>query len=317
MTSPTSSCRRPAELSHLLLARCSRLAFAGQVHGADLKIIVPAAPGGGWDQLGRAVAAVDAGGQARRPGAGQQCGRRRRHDRARAAHQQQQGRRQRADGHRQGNGVGDLHQQVAREPFQRHADREVERRIRSARRAGIVEPEDDGRPHGDVQGQSRLGVVGGRPCRRRRSAHGGDDHSGRRRRCRQVQLCRLRQRRRGAVADARRTRHRRHGRLQRVRLADHRGQAARARDHLRQATAGRQHPDAEGARDQRRVRQLARADGRARHQRSAAAGAHQDGHENGEVRAVESASSKRTAGSISSCRATSSRPMWNPSRRTC
>lgn len=31
-------------------------AVIGQVLGADLKIIVPAAPGGGWDQLGRAVA---------------------------------------------------------------------------------------------------------------------------------------------------------------------------------------------------------------------------------------------------------------------
>jgi len=31
-------------------------AVTGQVLAADLKIIVPAAPGGGWDQLGRAAA---------------------------------------------------------------------------------------------------------------------------------------------------------------------------------------------------------------------------------------------------------------------
>jgi putative tricarboxylic transport membrane protein len=73
------------------------------------------------------------------------------------------------------------------------------------------------------------------------------------------------------------------GRLQRIRLADHRGQAPCARDYVRQAPSRRQHPDAQGARDQRRVRQLAWVDGGARHQRSAAAGAHQDRDENGEI----------------------------------
>ena len=31
------------------------IAVAGQALAADLKIIVPASPGGGWDQLGRTV----------------------------------------------------------------------------------------------------------------------------------------------------------------------------------------------------------------------------------------------------------------------
>ena len=94
-------------------------------------------------------------------------------------------------------------------------------------------------------------------------------------------------------------------------------QAARARDHLRQAPARRQHPDAEGAGHQRRVRQLARADGGARHQRSAAAGADQDGHANGEVPAVEGAGREERVARPVHGGATSSRPMSSPSRRTC
>jgi len=47
---------RPSNLRFATAAMLLAMAFAGQAHGADLKIIVPAAPGGGWDQLGRAVA---------------------------------------------------------------------------------------------------------------------------------------------------------------------------------------------------------------------------------------------------------------------
>ena len=45
----------PAGVRSALAGVLLGIALAGQALGADLKIIVPAAPGGGWDQLGRAV----------------------------------------------------------------------------------------------------------------------------------------------------------------------------------------------------------------------------------------------------------------------
>jgi putative tricarboxylic transport membrane protein len=47
---------RRSDVRGILACVLIGMAFAGQVFCADLKIIVPAAPGGGWDQLGRAVA---------------------------------------------------------------------------------------------------------------------------------------------------------------------------------------------------------------------------------------------------------------------
>jgi len=52
---PVARSRRPS--ARLALAGAiAGIALAGSALAADLKIIVPAAPGGGWDQLGRAVA---------------------------------------------------------------------------------------------------------------------------------------------------------------------------------------------------------------------------------------------------------------------
>jgi putative tricarboxylic transport membrane protein len=53
-----------------------------------------------------------------------------------------------------GHGLGDLHQQVAGQLVQCNPDRETERRVRSPGRSDVIELEDDGRPDGDVQGQS-------------------------------------------------------------------------------------------------------------------------------------------------------------------
>ena len=179
--------------------------------------------------------AVDAGREAGRAGADHQRRRCRRHDRPRAADQQQQGRRQRADGHRQGHGLGRVHQQVAGHADPGHADRAPDRRVRSAGGVRRFETADHGRPGRDVQGQPGIGVVGRRAGRRGRPVDRGDDRAGDRRRARQVQLRRVQQRRRGAGADDGRPPHGRPGRLQRVRGADRRRQVARARDHRRRS----------------------------------------------------------------------------------
>ena len=56
MTLPPNKQLRQWRIRLCLPAAILGIAIAGQVLAADLKIIVPAAPGGGWDQLGRAVA---------------------------------------------------------------------------------------------------------------------------------------------------------------------------------------------------------------------------------------------------------------------
>ncbi len=52
----SSQISRHRILRFRLLGALAAMAVAGHVLAADIKIIVPAAPGGGWDQLGRAVA---------------------------------------------------------------------------------------------------------------------------------------------------------------------------------------------------------------------------------------------------------------------
>ena len=211
------------------------LVFAGAAGAVDLKIIVPAAPGGGWDQLGRGVQQTmqaakiaDRVQVSNAAGAGGTIG------------LAQLINNNKGDGSAlmvSGKGMVSA-VYINKSPVSLSNVTPIarlDRRVRGAGGAGVVESEDDGRPRGHVQGQSRLGLVGRRSCRRRRSAHRRHDRAGDRRREREVQLRRVRQRRRGAGANARRPRHGRHGRLQRVRRADQLGQAARARDHLRQA----------------------------------------------------------------------------------
>ena len=122
-----------------------------------------------------------------------------------------------------------------------------------------------------VQGQPRQRCLGRRFRGRLRPHPGGHDRAGVGRRAGEGQLHRLRRRRRSAGGDHGRPRRGRNQRLRRIRRADQVGQAARAR-HLRgQARARHRHPDAEGAGRRRRDRQLARGLRRAGHHRRAEA----------------------------------------------
>jgi putative tricarboxylic transport membrane protein len=84
---------------------------------ANLKMMIPANPGGGWDTTGRALgkALQDAGG---RHGDLRQQGRRRRRHRPGAVRQRQQGRPERADGDGRRDAGRHHHRQAAGEPDQ-------------------------------------------------------------------------------------------------------------------------------------------------------------------------------------------------------
>ena len=69
-------------------------AFAQQL--GTLKMMIPANPGGGWDQTGRELGKAMQSRQGREIGPVRQQGRRRRHARARAVREQREGRPQRA-----------------------------------------------------------------------------------------------------------------------------------------------------------------------------------------------------------------------------
>ena len=159
-----SRTRRALVLLTTAIAVCG--AGAALAAPESLKILVPAAPGGGWDQTGRALQAALQSGQDRQEGHRRQQGRRRRHDRPRAVRELEQGRPQRDDDGRHGDGRRDHHQQVAGQPVAGHADRAPDRRIPGRRRAGQLEDpvdEGSGRAVQGQPGQRRLGRrLGGR-----------------------------------------------------------------------------------------------------------------------------------------------------------
>ena len=97
------------------------------------------------------------------------------------------------------------------------------------RRAGELAAQDDEGPGRGGEGRHLEGGLGRRLGRRRRPHPRRACHQGGRRRCDQAQLRAVLRRRRSARRDARRPRHRRHLRLQRVREPDQGRQAARAR----------------------------------------------------------------------------------------
>ena len=146
----------------------------------SLKILVPAAPGGGWDQTGRALQAalqsdnivkkitVDNKG-----GAGGTIG-------LAQFVSSSKGDPNVADGRRHGHGRRDHHQQVAGQPVAGHADRPPHRRIRGRRGAGHVEDPVAEGPGGAVQGQSGQRGLGRRLRRRLGSHPGRHDRAGRR-----------------------------------------------------------------------------------------------------------------------------------------
>ena len=93
-----------------------------------LKILVPAAPGGGWDRTARTIEQVlrDRRGEGR---ADHQRGRRGRHGRAAAVPQPVEGAGQCPDGCRHGDGRGDHRQQEPGQAFSGDADRTAHRRV--------------------------------------------------------------------------------------------------------------------------------------------------------------------------------------------
>ena len=136
-------------------------ASAEPVH-QHLRLIAPAAPGGGWDQTARVMQqALQSAGIVHTSSVENIPGRRR-HDRPRPI--RQRGARQR----RRGDAVGahharrDRHAPVAAHAARRHADRAAARRVRGDRRAGRI-----ALPHAR---RSRRGLQAPRPSRSRGAA---------------------------------------------------------------------------------------------------------------------------------------------------
>ena len=223
----------------------------------ELRIIAPAAPGGGWDQTARAMQqALQRAGLVRIapvenvPGAAGTIGL------------------ARFIGAERGNGdalmVSGLdharrhrHASLAGVAARRHADCAPHRRIRSHRRAGGVAFPYAARSARRVQDAARVDFVGRRLGRRQRSDSGRSDcRSGRRRAATRQLHCVLR-RRRIAVGHPRRTSLGRHQRLRRVRAADRSGTLRALAISSAERLAGHRRADAARAGRRRRVRELA------------------------------------------------------------
>ena len=134
----------------------------------SLKLFIPAAPGGGWDQTGRTIeqvlkssVMVQAIQFEHAPGAGGAVGLPRFVNNMKG-----QGNVLMVAGH--GDGRRDHRQQGAGQTDPDDADRAPDRRVRGRRRAGAVQAAVDGGPRRAVQGGSRQGVVGRRLGRRHR-----------------------------------------------------------------------------------------------------------------------------------------------------
>ena len=149
-----------------------------------VKMMIPANPGGGWDQTGRALATAMQSAKTVQIGAVRKQRRRRRHDRSRAVRQQREGRSERADDGRHGDGRRHRAEQVAGRFDDGDADRAADQRVSGRRGAGQFAVQDDGRSRQGVQGRSGQGVVERRVGRWHRSHPGRPDRAGGRRRTR-------------------------------------------------------------------------------------------------------------------------------------
>ena len=128
-----------------------------------LRLIAPAAPGGGWDQTARAMQAGAAGSRHRpdlvgreHPGGG-------RDDRPGALHQRRARQRRRADGVGADHAGRGGHAPVAGDVARGDADRAVDRRVRSHRRARRI------------AAPVRSPISSRRSARRRNPSHGVED----------------------------------------------------------------------------------------------------------------------------------------------
>ena len=235
--------------------------------------MIPANPGGGWDQTGRAsprrcrarsssrrVQFDNKGGAAGTIGLAQFVN-------------SAQGRPERGDDRRHGDGRRHHHRQVAGQPVAGHADRAPDQRIRRVRGAGELAAQDDGATWSRSSRRNPGSVVGRRLGRRHRPHPGRPDRAGgRRRRRRRSTTCRSR-------AAARRSR--------RSSAATSPPGARGFSEFAEHIKAGKMRalaqsaPEqgidgiavAEGAGHRRRDRQLARRLRRARHHAAAARGA--------------------------------------------
>ena len=248
----------------------------------------PAAPGGGWDQLGRAVGqsmqgaklaervqVVNVGGRGGTIGLAQLIN-------------SNKGDRQRLMVTGKGMVSAVLHQQVAGHADPGDADRAADRRVRGAGGAGRVEPADDGRPGGDATRRIPGGVSWGG------GLAGGVD---------QLTAGMIVQAIGGESAKFNYVAFNSGGEVLAQTLGGHvtvgiggynefaaqitAGKLRALAITSAEATRRRQHPDVEGTGHRRRVRQLARADGGAGHQRCAAPGAGEGGVGHGQERRLE------------------------------
>ena len=147
-----------------------------------LKMFVPAAPGGGWDQTARTIEQVLRATQRREGRADHQCGRRRRHGRAAPVSQPVERAGQRADGRRHGDGRLDHRQQEPAAAVAGHADRAADRRVPCAGRSRAIAVQDRQGLRRRAQGRSYQGPGRRRLRRRFRPYPAGDDRQGARRR---------------------------------------------------------------------------------------------------------------------------------------
>ncbi len=216
--------KRPMSMSRQqFLATLAAATFLGSAIPAlaqqpipELKIMAPAAPGGGWDQTARSMQqALDAS-RHRTQHPGDERPRRRRQRRHRAVRQRRQGRRLAADGQRLRHGRCARHEQIARDARSGHADRATDRGNAGDRRSRqLADQECQGSRRGN-QDRHRQGDIRRRLRRRRRSHHGGHVRGRGRRRCIQGELCALLRRRRIARGHSRRQGDGRYFRLRRI-----------------------------------------------------------------------------------------------------
>ena len=164
------------------LAAAGTLPLSARAAGANMKMMIPANPGGGWDTTGRALgkalqeAGVGLDGELR------EQGRRRRRHRPGAVRQRQQGRPERPDGDGRGDARRHHHRQAAGAPGQATPIARLTERIQRLRGAGRLAVEDDeGRCRADEEGPGQR-QVGRRLARLHRAHRRGDDRARRRRR---------------------------------------------------------------------------------------------------------------------------------------
>ena len=144
---------------------------------ANLKMMIPANPGGGWDTTGRALGKALQEAKRGRQRHLRQQGRRRRRAGPGAVRQRQQGRPERADGDGRRDAGRHHHRQAAGQPVAGHADRAPDQRIQRVRAAGQFAAEDDeGRGRADEEGPGQR-QVGRRLARLHRAHRGGHDRA--------------------------------------------------------------------------------------------------------------------------------------------